>query len=192
MLAGDDGSGHVPPIRTALAPRTPAVPPKFAEDGRDVLARAGTDHTAYVLKTVVDAHFDLRADQIMKAAAVLQKIGRGAAVRRMRAPAAKKRVPQHASPQERRAPGRREGRGRPPRRRRQGDPARRALKAVRKKEAAADGVGNSLWALRSRFAIVAAKQQSPTPTTGTSGTQTGDLSETFRDRFTGTLPRVAH
>ena len=105
-MAGDDGSGQCAAnSHTALALRTPAVPPKFAEGtGATVLgASCGTDHTAYVLKTVVDANFDLRADQIMKAAAVLQKIGRGAAVRRMRAPAAKKRVPQHASPQERRA-----------------------------------------------------------------------------------------
>ena len=164
-MAGDDGSGQCAAnSHTALALRTPAVPPKFAEGtGATVLgASCGTDHTAYVLKTVVDAHFDLRADQIMKAAAVLQKIGRGAAVRRMRAPAAKKRVPQHASPQERRAARQADAKAEDDRRAAAAKVIQHGArsKAVRKKEAKADGVGNSLWgALRSRFAIASAAKQ---------------------------------
>ena len=87
---------------------------------------------------------------------------RGAAVRRMRAPAAKKRVPQHASPQERRAARQADAKAEDDRRAAAAKVIQHGArsKAVRKKEAKADGVGNSLWgALRSRFAIASAAKQ---------------------------------
>ena len=59
----------------------PTLPPKFAREGNDVHvlgASCGGSHTAFVLRTVIDAREDYREDQLEVAAAAIEAFFRGA------------------------------------------------------------------------------------------------------------------
>lgn len=78
-LCGDDGNGQLGLDRAKATSLEPLIPPKFAErDGVVVLgASCGGQHTAFLLRQVVDAHEDYRDDQKEAAASVIEALFRG-------------------------------------------------------------------------------------------------------------------
>ena len=78
-LCGDDSTGQLGLDRAKATSLTPMQPPKFSSrEGVQVLgASCGGQHTAFLLRTVVDAKSDYREDQITYAATVIEALFRG-------------------------------------------------------------------------------------------------------------------
>ena len=79
-LCGDDSTGQLGLDRGKTTSLVPLPPSKFEKkhDGVVVLgASCGGQHTAFLLRTVVDAKEDYRADQIAHAATVIEALFRG-------------------------------------------------------------------------------------------------------------------
>ena len=93
-LCGDDANGQLGLDGGRPAKLDPVQPPKFASRGDHVNVlgvSCGGEHTAYLLRAVVDAKEDYRADQVAAAASVIEALFRGSHIRAIGDKAAQRR-----------------------------------------------------------------------------------------------------